>query len=95
LLNSFCQRFAKVESNVLNNAFFSLTTTGVTFSELLGAVTFEFGTSTGEGSATGTLTNTQLIVPEPRSIAILLTGLLGLTAARRFRRARQSAVRAA
>jgi hypothetical protein len=51
---------------------------------LITAVQFSFG-SAAETVSTQTqqITNT---VPEPRSIAILLAGLLGLAAARRFRR---------
>lgn len=75
------------DPNVLNNAFFALSATGVVFNEVINSVSFFFGTGSGDATATGIIISTQLVVPEPRSIALLLTGLLGLAAVRRFRRA--------
>ncbi len=75
--------------NAIQYAYFTMSALGLTFNELISAVTFDFGTS-AEGSTGSLLTNTQLVVPEPRSIVLLLTALLGLAAVRRFRRAGRS-----
>jgi hypothetical protein len=76
------------DPNVLTNATFRLNAAGVTVSDAISLVTFYFGTTNETITGQPTATTVTTSVTEPRSIAILLTGLLGLAATRcRLRRA--------